>query len=179
LCFSLQAFLQECSSFPENAYFTKDEISQQAFSHTEGFPSYSSSKIYQWLPTEFAWNETLKKFQIASYINNLHPIQHSGLYSEIENIFQRFVPLFNRVLGDLRHPRENRLNPDDSSWYEGGYYEGCGKQEMIPIEIPPFKAPEKVPNKVQLEGRKLQAIAKLANIELTPDNPSYSGSFLA
>jgi hypothetical protein len=67
------------------------------------------------------------------------------------------------------------MNPETSSWYESGYYEGGGKQEVKPIMIPQFKKPDPNPARVELEGRNLQVIVKLANIHLTPDKPEYLG----
>lgn len=36
--------------------------------------------------------------KIASYINNLHPTKHKQLYVTIGKIFEKFVPLFEKVL---------------------------------------------------------------------------------
>ncbi|KAK6502737.1 hypothetical protein TWF481_007784 [Arthrobotrys musiformis] len=62
----------------------------------------SYSKKFCWLPSEFevGADGTVK---IASYINNLSsPEQQKLFYPILERIFQRFVPLFNHVLADLK-----------------------------------------------------------------------------
>ncbi|KAF3914357.1 hypothetical protein AA313_de0209110 [Arthrobotrys entomopaga] len=61
----------------------------------------SFSDKYCWLPSEFEINKD-GKVRIASYINNLtSPEQTKLFYPILERIFERFVPLFNHVLGDL------------------------------------------------------------------------------
>jgi hypothetical protein len=55
---------------------------------------------YQWLPSLFNVSED-GKVVIGSYINNLHPVHHKGLYHTIERIFEKFIPLFEKVLDDL------------------------------------------------------------------------------
>ena len=35
---------------------------------------------------------------IDSYINNLHPEWHKDLYTTIGGVFEKFVPLFNKVI---------------------------------------------------------------------------------
>ena len=59
---------------------------------------------YAWLPSDFAIFESGRE-SILSYINNLHPVQQSGLYDVIRAVFERCLPLFERTLTDLRHPR--------------------------------------------------------------------------
>ncbi|KAK6342339.1 hypothetical protein TWF718_007741 [Orbilia javanica] len=62
----------------------------------------SYSDRFSWLPSEFEIG-TDGKVKIASYINNLSTADQQKLfYPILERIFQRFVPLFNHVLGDLR-----------------------------------------------------------------------------
>lgn len=59
--------------------------------------SYAS---FQWLPAEFQV-DTTGRVKIRSYINNLHPDDFAPLYDSIATVFERFVPLFDRVLQDL------------------------------------------------------------------------------
>ncbi|KAJ3086167.1 hypothetical protein HK102_013454 [Quaeritorhiza haematococci] len=147
------------------------------------------SAQYVWLPSEFHVDAN-GNVQINSYINNLHPIWHRELYHLIAPIFARFVPLFNRVLTDLNCPRPNRVVPDPYGWYdeeEPEFGEGSDADDeyeewwqnrpvRVPqpstFEPPPEPKPEDV---VDLKGQDLQVIVKLANIELTPENPRYPG----
>lgn len=54
------------------------------------------SSRFQWLPcdVEFPDGKTAK---IISYINNLHPARHSGLYAIIEKFISKAVPLWHIV----------------------------------------------------------------------------------
>ncbi|OMJ22468.1 hypothetical protein AYI70_g2857 [Smittium culicis] len=54
---------------------------------------------YQWLPTEMEIDSN-GKAKILSYINNLHPDIHKELYTTLEKVFERFIPLINSTLTD-------------------------------------------------------------------------------
>ncbi|OMJ20164.1 hypothetical protein AYI70_g4280 [Smittium culicis] len=54
---------------------------------------------YQWLPTEIEIDSN-GKAKILSYINNLHPDIHKELYTTLEKVFERFIPLINSTLTD-------------------------------------------------------------------------------
>lgn len=67
---------------------------------------------YQCIPTDFQvadagepGEDGYVPVRVLSYINNLHPAQHAALYDSIGKIFGRFVPLFERMLGDQEQPR--------------------------------------------------------------------------
>ena len=108
------------------------------------------------------------------------------------------MPLWEKVLGDLAHcddrPRRLILEDDDEF---SGFYSGYlnllfdpsqGPSMMIdPLELAkfsgpgqevlhPFTLPESRPV-VSLGGADLQVIVKIASIELTPEKPSYEGSW--
>ena len=154
--------------------------------------NYSQSKIYQWLPAEFHIDEN-GQVTIESYINNLHPQQHQQLYSIIEQIFSCFVPLFNQLLTDLLSIREkpNRISVDPYNWYDTSnepqyssdneqfddiYHNYLEQRPLILPDAPTFQMPTiDSTKKVDLKGRQLQVIVKLANIILTPSNPTYAG----
>ena len=159
---------------------------------------YSLSKKYQWLPSEFKVDND-GHVTIESYINNLHPIKHKKLYGVIEKIFESFVPMFNKVLTDLANGTYKKNKVDvDSDWYESfeeymkrcdiekkdeddeddpyeDEYDSYRENKIIKIpEIKPF-VPSQTSRFVDLNGRTLQVIVKLANIELKPENPRYPG----
>ena len=76
---------------------------------------YWSTK-YQWLPSEF-YVDAKGHVDIRSYINNLHPNEMKGeVYPLIAAIFERFVPLFERVLFDLMNPKDRYMQLD-CDWY--------------------------------------------------------------
>ncbi|KAJ1816490.1 hypothetical protein LPJ56_002333 [Coemansia sp. RSA 2599] len=148
------------------------------------------SDRFCWLPTEFDVAED-GKVEIKSYINNLHPVKYAGFYPTIASIFGKFVPMLEQVVTDLVHRREPRVVPDPYNWFddsgepeydkdnEHDYYERYDEwQENRPFTEPqpePFKAPDRPTAPYSLRGRRLQAIVKMSNIVLTPENPVYEG----
>ena len=76
---------------------------------------YHTSTRYAWLPADFEVT-TDGAVKARSYINNLHPVQHAALYSTVEEVLACFIPLFERVLTELRTPRPNRIPV--GSWYD-------------------------------------------------------------
>ncbi|KAH8919819.1 hypothetical protein BT69DRAFT_1299897 [Atractiella rhizophila] len=62
---------------------------------------YYVSDSFSWLPTPFEISEDGKSCKISSYINNLDPKKYSEVYKVLEDIFPRFIPMFERVLSDL------------------------------------------------------------------------------
>lgn len=111
-------------------------------------------------------------------------------------------PLLENVLTDLRHPRPLRIQADPYGWYDSkpeypdkssysddeAYAEAVrawetaqddwweNRRPAVP-DAPEFNPPE-LPDesaRVDLRGRRLQVIVKLATIHLTPDSPEYGG----
>ncbi|KAK6515954.1 hypothetical protein TWF281_004545 [Arthrobotrys megalospora] len=77
----------------------------------------SFSDRFCWLPSEFEV-ATDGKVKIASYVNNLSTSEQQKLfYPILEHIFQRFVPLFNHVLADLRRGWQKFNRVDSPDWY--------------------------------------------------------------
>ena len=150
---------------------------------------YAISRKYQWLPTDFEVSSTGDVKPLA-YINNLHPTRHAALYRPISAILSRFIPLFERVLSDVRSPeppraikvdpyRWYRHVPDDApDWEKREEYEAWERKHHWP-RIPkpaPFTPPDTTKRvEYPLKSRKIQVIVKLANIVLTPENPTYAG----
>ncbi|KAG0045706.1 hypothetical protein BGZ83_009071 [Gryganskiella cystojenkinii] len=160
------------------------------------------SETYQWLPTDFLIHEN-DRVEFLSYINNLHPLEHKDMYPVLEEILEYFIPMFEQVLAEMRdiHERPQRLTVDPChEWYElpqefnipweqrdeASYLaEDAWRQVRIPkpVKVPDtfVPPPELEPFKLKSTGtdsnRKepLQVIVKLANIELSPENPTYEG----
>ncbi|KAJ7771992.1 hypothetical protein DFH07DRAFT_913748 [Mycena maculata] len=63
---------------------------------------FTLSQRFAWLPSDFTVREDGSVRLVSPYINNLHPVLHKSMYHVIESLLAtRFVPLFERVLGDL------------------------------------------------------------------------------
>ncbi|QRV92099.1 hypothetical protein RhiJN_20117 [Ceratobasidium sp. AG-Ba] len=162
--------------------------------------NYHLSKKFQWLPTDFIVSEDSKSVKSVSYINNLHPDEHSNLHSTIERIIGAFIPLFERVLTDSV-PKNKAVptrtnnsyqydvtdyapNPDysehgDMEEYERLYQEW---EDGRPIQLPDVSPEGYVLGSLEsrdtwysLAGRTIQVIVKLANIHLSPEKPEYTG----
>ncbi|KAK2797855.1 hypothetical protein FQN50_009060 [Emmonsiellopsis sp. PD_5] len=161
------------------------------------------SNKFQWLPCEVELSDD-GKCKIVSYINNLHPREHKGLYSIVEEVIACAIPLWNLTLTPLdpryrdRH-RQRRIEYDEFTYEpypeslrpvqqpgetEEGHWEResawQSEQRLANAILPEpgiFSPPEE---SAQVDirkdfGRNLQIIVKLANIELTPDRPYYRG----
>ncbi|KAG7375404.1 hypothetical protein PHYPSEUDO_001468 [Phytophthora pseudosyringae] len=134
------------------------------------------STDYQWIPTDFVvaeGGEPRREGDVAvrtlSYINNLHPEQHTDLYDSIGEILARFVPLFEHMLSDRAAGMlPSTFNVDmisHDSWRE------LPRRPRVPdvVELPPEEVT------ISLRGKTLQIIVKIAEIVLTPENPDYEG----
>ncbi|KAJ7257557.1 hypothetical protein B0H12DRAFT_1210112 [Mycena haematopus] len=140
---------------------------------------------------------------IYPYINNLCPTKHQPLYHIIEEVLTGFIPMFDRVLGDI--DRKNPLNTDSRRlkwtyciWGDAGEdnrpdyashvddLRAKGKhcyeteeywydsQKDLP-EARVYKGQlERTLSPITLRGRTIQYIIKLANIHLTPEKPEYA-----
>ena len=139
------------------------------------------SRSFQWLPTVFDISET-GATERRSYINNLHPIKHARLYPTITSVLAHFVPMFEKVLSDAASPAPRRVihvNPCD--WYPPDTDPDMlteWDEDLWPLipDCPTFSPPsEEGRINISLKNRQIRVITKLANIVLTPDNPSYPG----
>ncbi|KAG0083103.1 hypothetical protein BGZ92_011076 [Podila epicladia] len=142
------------------------------------------SKRFQWLPTDVNIS-TDGKAQFESYINNLHPVEHKELYPVLEEILEKFIPMFEDVLSDMRvfTIKEKRFKANPSEWHArvpdfgdnwDAYMAHVDSRIPNPFKVPDFVPPQE-PERYNLRGQKLQVIVKLANIELTPQNPKHTG----
>ncbi|KDQ10055.1 hypothetical protein BOTBODRAFT_137152 [Botryobasidium botryosum FD-172 SS1] len=85
-----------------------------------------NSAKYQWLPADFDIDVEGKATLVSPYINNVDRVQHGALYKVIERLVGAAVPMWNRVLSDLRRPlTPPRIQTSlilDSSGYKFEYY---------------------------------------------------------
>ena len=80
-----------------------------------------TSATYQWLPSEVQVDGD-GKCSFLSYINNLHPHKHAELYGVLEQVLEKFIPLFNQVLTDLAYvPLSIYYEPVHSSYMSGSF----------------------------------------------------------
>lgn len=118
---------------------------------------------FQWIPSDVRVNDD-GSTRFLSYINNLHPVHSASLYSSIETIFARFVPLFERVV------------PAVKDEFPGPVFEAPEDYNAERPEIPETAVFESnSASSVPLKGRTLQVIVKVAEILLTPESPTYAG----
>ncbi|MFC8393680.1 DUF4246 domain-containing protein [Streptomyces sp. NPDC057238] len=184
---SLFCLVREVSGAPERAWRNS----------TDRYSKYEFSERFQWLPTDVDVNDD-GDVAFRSYVNNVHPETHHELASVLPDLFARFRPLLENVLTDLRHPRPLRIKADPYSWYDEDpnepvepdddddeaydAYETAmdewweNRRPVVP-DAPDFTLPEPPDDsdRVDLRGRRLQVIVKLATIHLTPDKPEYQG----
>lgn len=168
---------------------------------TNRYAKYEFSEKFQWLPTDVDVQDD-GDVAFASYVNNVHPERHHELAGVLPDLFARMLPLLENVLTDLRHPRPPRIEADPYGWYDsepvypdkgsytddGAYTEALraweaaqddwweNRRPVLP-DAPVFTAPERpdASARVDLRGRRLQVIVKLATLHLTPDKPEYLG----
>ncbi|MFJ9658372.1 DUF4246 domain-containing protein [Streptomyces griseoflavus] len=188
---SLFCLVREVSGAPERAWHNP----------TGPYARYEFSERFQWLPTDVDVSDG-GDVAFRSYVNNVHPEEHRELAAVLPDLFARFRPLFENVLTDLRRPRPLRIDADSYGWYDSepeyphrssypddeayekarsAWREACdawyaNRRPVVP-DAPVFTPPE-VPGdsgRIDLRGRRLQVVVKLATICLTPDKPEYAG----
>ena len=164
-----------------------------------GGDRHTLSQKFQWLPSDFAVSENGSVTLASPYINNIHPPTHAALESVLPKLVERAVPLWERVLSDLRKPLlplrtesgaedslpgcvfdgadKPEIEEDDEEEYEANKDEWLSK---LDLKLPDAKDytgdldAMKTPT-VSLKGTTIQCIIKLANIVLTPEKPEYPG----
>lgn len=159
---------------------------------------YTLSEKFQWLPSDFAVAEDGTVTLLSPYINNVYPQKHAALESVIPKLLECAVPLWERVLSDMRGPL---LPFRTESKVEGSFpeclfaeadepYQDSDEEDVTDMDAwlskQDLNLPEakeeytgdldeiRVPT-VSLKGTTLQCIIKLTNIMLTPENLEYPG----
>ncbi|KAJ2461057.1 hypothetical protein GGF42_000441 [Coemansia sp. RSA 2424] len=150
------------------------------------YPSCASEKFSR-LPSEFRIDDN-GAVTIESYINNLHPVKHAVFYPIISSLFSKFLPLLEQVVTDLVYPRQPRVVPDSSKYYQSdepkpkfdliidpSYAEWKTRAKIVHPQPEPFVASARPASPYKLCGRRLQAIVRMSSIELTSKMPIYGG----
>ncbi|MYW04941.1 DUF4246 domain-containing protein [Streptomyces sp. SID3343] len=188
---SLFCLVREVSGAPERAWQNP----------TTRYSRYEFSERFQWLPTDVDVGDD-GDVAFRSYVNNLHPETHRELACVLPDVFARLRPLLENVLTDLRHPRPPRIRADPFGWYDSepeypnktsypddevyaeavraweGAQDDWWENRRPTVPDAPAFTPPALPDesaRVDLRGRRLQVIVKLATIRLTPDKPEYPG----
>ncbi|KAF2802928.1 uncharacterized protein BDZ99DRAFT_468593 [Mytilinidion resinicola] len=155
------------------------------------------SRKFQWLPCEVVLGEN-GKVQIASYINNLHPVHHEGLYKVIEKFIAKSIAPWSTVFNSIRigscqrvpmeetvyefpqgesRPRDEDESSDDPDAYERDEQWLHDTRVLVEPDAVAYNSLDKTPN-VKMDFKefsKIQVIVKLATIHLTPEKPAYAG----
>ncbi|SJL12728.1 uncharacterized protein ARMOST_16159 [Armillaria ostoyae] len=165
----------------------------------EPMPDYTVSKHFSWLPTDFLISPGGKSAKSLGYINNIHPQNNAELHAAIETLVARFTPLWSRVLveskEDYKLPLRTRTRyhwePSDCAYYQAQPVREDATDKDYEAQDEAWKAIRVLqyprllgayelgalgfPKPMDLTGKKLQVIVKLANILLTPEKPVYGG----
>ena len=163
-----------------------------------GGDRHTLSQRFQLLPSDFAVSENGSVTLASPYINNVHPQTHAALESVLPKLIERAVPLWERVLSDLRKPLlplRTKSKVEGSlpgCVFDGTYRPGIEDEDeeyeankdawlsKMVLKLPDAKVytgdldAMKSPT-VSLNGTTIQCIIKLANIVLTPEKPEYPG----
>ncbi|KAJ2813507.1 hypothetical protein FBU31_007434, partial [Coemansia sp. 'formosensis'] len=179
---------------------TEDGRSDYYLPTGNGWHDLGSAGEFSWLPAEFFVDDN-GAVTIKSYINNLHPVKYAAFYPIIARAFSKFLPLLEQVVTDIVHPRQPRVKPDSSKYYESyeplsdheiDYYDNneldynhddyfevywlsSRRRGFVPPQPEPFVVPVRPVNPYKLRGRRLQAVVKMSNIELDSERPIYGG----
>lgn len=165
----------------------------------KGVEDFGVSKNYQWLPSQFKWDKESELFLVGSYINNLHPVKFKLLYKTIADVFNQAIPGLNLVLSRFASEQYYRINvPQFGDAYTQEYHEKLDALEeelenedefddvrleefmdtrgdYIKELLPKYESDPTTKNFDLTKFDKINVIVKLANIELTPENPVYPG----
>ncbi|GLD97222.1 hypothetical protein PINS_up005905 [Pythium insidiosum] len=146
-----------------------DRMTKALFNATETVEKCEGVDRHQWIPSEFRVDDE-GAVEILSYINNLHPETHADMYTSIASIFQEMVPMFDRVLTCLANPPPRPVLSTRSIWRRN--------EARVPwlADVPEeLDLEPELPTTYSLKGRTVQVITKIAEIHLTPENPTYPG----
>jgi len=145
---------------------------------------------FKWLPSEFYVNND-GKTKIKSYINNLHPIKHKKLYTIIETIFDKFIPLFENVLTDMLYNHKHVNHQKAYMYHRSDYmvyikkilkkrderYNNLRRSDILinrNLIVKPLDFVYKPSIRtLSLKNRNLQVIVKLTSIELDNKTSEY------
>ena len=134
---------------------------------------YENSK-FQWLPSPFMISDD-GKCSIEEYINNLDKVRFGNLYSDLEKMFELFLPYFEEVWSYIKAVTFfTEENEDCDDWYDQWDWENSGIFDLNSSIPEYFKLSSLNQQKVSLKGRELQVIVKIVDYTLQPQQ-QYEG----
>ncbi|KAJ4997726.1 hypothetical protein K4K48_006542 [Colletotrichum sp. SAR 10_66] len=98
------------------------------------------SDLFQWLPCDVKIDPTTGKAKIASYINNLHPKEHSDLYAVIERFIEKSLPAWDIIYNWEKDFSVQRLRTDEAGFGDCPCPELCQLDDMD-CSCEPWKRP--------------------------------------
>lgn len=74
-------------------------------SYSDATPAQKSgySNAISWLPTDIEIAPDAESIAVKDYFNNVHPANQQGLHEALTGLLQKFIPMFENLLGDLRN----------------------------------------------------------------------------
>ncbi|KAJ7688959.1 hypothetical protein B0H17DRAFT_1169438 [Mycena rosella] len=167
------AYLPDKPRIPENLLI----VAGPGLSHDED--KWAISEESCWMPSDFAV---------------LADGSHQPLYRIIEDFVGAFIPMFERVLGEIDKEKNvalkesGRIHDVSCIWPDGRpdsdpeddmdeeeWAKHRDSQKALPEANTYGGELESVLSPISLRGRTVQCIIKLANIHLTPEHPKYAG----
>ena len=115
------------------------------------------------------------KCSIEEYINNLDKVRFENLYSDLEKMFELFLPYFEEVWSYIKAVTFfMEENEDCDDWYDQWDWENSGIFDLNSSIPEYFKLSSLNQQKVSLKGRELQVIVKIVDYTLQPQQ-QYEG----
>ncbi|OXA55053.1 uncharacterized protein LOC110849768 [Folsomia candida] len=87
----------------------------------------------------------------TSYVNGLNPAEHGELYATLEQVFDKMIPLYEKVLSEILL---TRLEVEPKTRSE------TDKNQSVPVT---------------LRGKKIQVVVRMTTTILTPENSKHPG----
>ncbi|KAJ1815889.1 hypothetical protein LPJ56_004433 [Coemansia sp. RSA 2599] len=154
-----------------------------------------------WLPTDIYVNGD-GSVDFKSYINNIHPAEHAGMYTAISKILARTIPLLEQVLTDWKHPRDLRVPYDywnclvfpekapeytSSDEEDDDYYEKCDadydewRDSIVDTTDNPadFVEPKRPLAAYSLRNKNLQVVVEITDDNMTPFSTTAAENIIA
>lgn len=163
------AGLDDCLQYGDQGVVVPvpEEVSQEAWGRNprSHWGSYDQdirySTKYQWLPAEVkSCGPTGTDIRLESYINNLHPVGNRLLYSTVEKLISKAIPMWNSVLVkdyDGRFPPRIMVDGAD----------------FTPTEVPDWPC---IDNDEKVGECDEESLQRIRDYMALPDDPDYDSS---
>uniref|UniRef100_A0A093UQ58 Histone H2B n=1 Tax=Talaromyces marneffei PM1 TaxID=1077442 RepID=A0A093UQ58_TALMA len=117
---------------PQDPGPSRHELSWNIASRSDIMPRPYSSR-FQWLPSDVYFRPDGSSY-FASYINNIHPSRDKTLYTVLEKLLDKIIPMWDLTLTPIKSPIHPRARVE---LQEVRYVEKePGKTEPKPVETP-------------------------------------------